>query len=556
MKNRKEKSELNVYSLLKMKRHELSLEQKVLLIKDNSDGHGLSIRKLADKYSISKSSVANILTRRDEYQQDYLNNANKGVKRKLKNDTSKHIDEVLFEWFTAQRAKHIPISGPLLQEKARQIADELGLQPDEFKASNGWLEKFRNRHLIGYRQISGESAGVCATTTEEWKQRLGTIIDEYSDDDIYNADETGLLFKAMPDRSLVLSKEECKGGKRSKERYTVLLCSNWSGSDKLKPLVIGKHSHLLLTNILNRILGKSRQPRCFKGLNISNLPVTWKANRTAWMNAKLFSEWLTEINKVMKKNSRQILLFLDNAPCHPHDLELSNIKFVFFPPNTTSIVQPLDQGVINSFKCHYRRMLVKHIIAQCTMAHSIDQINVTALDAIRWIDEAWKTVTSTTIRNGFSSAGFCSIPSNQHTSDHDIVLTNEDEHQSSIKNLDDLLSHLGMDGNRMSAIELINIDSNIPVFNEWNDNNDLHYEIVNIDSVDNMDDVEDETQINEAPLKLPEALDMLRRLHLFASTEQPELHALISQLETKMTDLYISSKTSKQSCITDFFQKN
>lgn len=83
----------------------------------------------------------------------------------------------------------------------------------------------------------------------------------------------------------------------------------------------------------------------------------------------------------------------------------------------------------------------------------------------------------------------------------------------------------------MSAIELINIDSNIPVFNEWNDNSDLHYEIVNIDSIDNMEDVEEEAEINEPPLKLPEALDMLRCLHLFASTEQPELHAPISQFE-------------------------
>ena len=423
-----------------MKRHELSLEQKISLIKDNNNGNGLSIRTLANNYSVSKSSVANILTRAEEYQQDYLTNTNKGIKRKLKDNTGKHIDEILFEWFTAQRAKHIPISGPLLQEKAREISEELGLLPGEFKASSGWLEKFRNRHMIGYRQISGESGGVCATTTEEWKHRLTTIINGYSDDDIYNADETGLLFKAIPDRSLVLNKEQCKGGKRSKERYTVLLCSNWSGNDELKPLVIGKQSRILLINIFNNILGKSRQPRCFKHLNINKLPVTWKANRTAWMNTKLFSEWLTDINKIMKKNSRQILLFLDNAPCHPVDVQLSNIKLIFFPPNTTSTVQPLDQGVIKSFKCRYRQMFVKHIIAQCTMANSIDQITVTALDAIRWIDEAWNTVTSNTIRNCFRVAGFCSISSDQQTSNNDIVLIDEDENQNSIKHLDDLLS--------------------------------------------------------------------------------------------------------------------
>ena len=48
------------------------------------------------------------------------------------------------------------------------------------------------------------------------------------------------FFKALPDKSFVLKKEEWKGGKRSKERFTVLLCSNWNGSEKLKPLVIGK----------------------------------------------------------------------------------------------------------------------------------------------------------------------------------------------------------------------------------------------------------------------------------------------------------------------------
>ncbi|CAF1689440.1 unnamed protein product, partial [Adineta ricciae] len=159
--------------------------------------------------------------------------------------------------------------------------------PDEFKASNGWLEKFRARHAISFRLISGESASVDHSTVKEWTKRLLTIIEGFDKNDIFNADETGLFYRALPDRSLVLKKEECKGGKKSKERLTILLCTNWSGTEKLKPLVIGR----------------SQRPRCFKNINTSDLPVTWLANCAAWMNLKLFTNWLATLNNRMKRNA-------------------------------------------------------------------------------------------------------------------------------------------------------------------------------------------------------------------------------------------------------------
>lgn len=44
----------------------------------------------------------------------------------------------------------------------------------------------------------------------------------------------------MPNKSLTVKKEECKGGKKSKERITILFCV-CSVGEKLKPLVIGKN---------------------------------------------------------------------------------------------------------------------------------------------------------------------------------------------------------------------------------------------------------------------------------------------------------------------------
>lgn len=123
-----------------------------------------------------------------------------------------------------------------------------------FKASNGWLDKFKNRHGIVFRALCGESAGVDSITVEEWKKRLPTLTASYSIDNVYKADETGLFFKLLPDRSMTLSRDSCKGGKRSKERYTVLLCSNWSGTHKLKPLVIGMYDALPTINGVISIL--------------------------------------------------------------------------------------------------------------------------------------------------------------------------------------------------------------------------------------------------------------------------------------------------------------
>ena len=143
-----------------------------------------------------------------------------------------------------ERSTRAPVSGPVLQQYARKVALDLDGQYD-FKASNEWLNRFRSRYSIKFRAISGEAATVDSDTVVDWKDRLPSITKDYKPRDIYNCDETGLFFKLMPDRSLLLDGEVCKGDKRSKERYTVLLCANWTGTDKLKPVVIGKRIFVL-----------------------------------------------------------------------------------------------------------------------------------------------------------------------------------------------------------------------------------------------------------------------------------------------------------------------
>ena len=74
------------------------------------------------------------------------------------------------------------------------------------------------------------------------------------------------------------------------------------------------------------------------------------------MTGNLFVSWLHEIDAQFQKDNRKVCLLIDNSSCHLKILErdLSNIELVFLPENATSVMQPLDQGVIKNFK-HYNR---------------------------------------------------------------------------------------------------------------------------------------------------------------------------------------------------------
>ena len=269
-------------------------------------------------------------------------------------------------------------------------------------------------------------------------------------------DETACFWQALPDKGFSQKGKQCKGGKKSKKRITVTFIVNAAGGKEGKPIVIWK----------------SENPRCLKWFDKSLLPVEYYSQSKSWMSGEILESVLTKLNHRLASTSRKVLLLMDNAGCHPEDLKdkFSNIKIIFLPANTTSRLQPLDLGIIQSFKVHYRQMLLQYVLARIDQWDSATDVvkTVNILVAIRWVALAWVEVNSETILKCLRKAGILG------TDMADVVACDSTEdpfvEADRCMELQSLINEtMGVDSS-CPANEYVNGDDDLPVCFELNDN--------------------------------------------------------------------------------------
>jgi hypothetical protein len=366
---------------LKRKCNSLTIEEKKLVLEAVDRGDKRK-KEVAAQFKIPGSTLSTILKDRDKILSSPSNA--KKVKR-FRQAEHPELEKCLFTWFVQCREKQVPISGPVLQKKAEQFARKMNIPIENFAASNGWLGNFKKRHDLHFKSVCGESAAVDTEKCDAWKSELPTLLKNYRPEDTFNADETGLFFKCLPNKTLALKNDDCHGGKQSKERITVLLCTNMTGTEKLTPLVIGK----------------SKKLRCF--VNVKSLPLQYMANKKAWMTIEFFDDWLAIVDKKMTAERRKIIILVDNCTAHVVRRELKSVKVEFFPANATSVLQPLDLGIIQNTKVLYRQQIIEKMI------FDIDEGKETSIDlllAFRMLDKAWRKVSPLCIQKCFLKAGF------------------------------------------------------------------------------------------------------------------------------------------------------
>jgi len=288
---------------------------------------------------------------------------------------------------------------------------------------------------------------VQGSTVDSWKERLPEIVAGYKKEDIWNMDESGVFWRALPDKGFGEKRKACKGGKKSKNRLTVAFFVNAAG-EKEKPIVIWK----------------SANPRCLR-----QLPVTYYDQKKAWMTGEIMETVLGKLNARLSHTNRSILLLMDNAGCHPDYLQtkFSNIKTCFLPANTTSKLQPLDLGIIKNFKVHYRRFLLRYVLSKIDECETASEIvnGINLLIAIRWITQAWKMVKAETICKCFRRAGILDAGMEIVSCD----IGDEDPFADIDEELQGLITDIMPESGRCTAQEYINGDCELATCNDMAD---------------------------------------------------------------------------------------
>jgi hypothetical protein len=358
---------------------------------------------------------------------------------------------------------------------------------EPFAASPVWLQGFKRRHGIRQLDIQGEklSGDISAADlyVTEFKRLVATH--DLSPEQIYNADNTGLYWKALPSKTLVSQEEKSAPGHKQ-----------------------------FVTSVREQLWSK-------------NLP-------------------------------ERAMLLLDNAPSHPNDRVLKTsdgrIFVAYLLPNVTSLLQPMDQGVLEAFKRRYWKALLRAVLKEdVDLRESCKKWTIN--DAIFSCSDCWNDIPSVTLRKSWRKL-------------HPDVMgddlnANEPELQTITPEmlLEDIQDPYGFEAvDKDDMGQWLLLDSDQPVYEVKDDATiaaKLSSSAVLPVEKHSDDPTDDEEKVPVKKLSLADALNYAETLLEFLEQQSDSNFSDILTLRKLRTSIKLKrSKKTKQRILTDFFKKD
>ncbi|XP_036407883.1 tigger transposable element-derived protein 1-like [Megalops cyprinoides] len=372
------------------------MKYKIIQLSDN----GNSNTEIARKLGLPRTTVVTILKDKARILEEVKSHAPmQAAYIRQRSGLIAETEKILKVWIDDQTRRRVPVSLAVIQATAKNVFEQLkerhggGSHEETFQASKGWFYRFKSRfQLHNIKCEHGEAPSAEEEPVGDFPRKLAAMVKEggYCARTVFNVDQTGLFWKKMPSRTYISKQENSTPGfKAAMDRLTVLLAANAAGDFRLKPLLVHH----------------AETPRALQGYARSSLPAIWKSNPKALVTSTVFEEWFSvhfvpAVKEYCQANSLafKVMLILDNAPSHSVSIEDfdPNIKVVFLPPNTTSLLQPMEQGVMSLFKAYYLRQTFAQAISAAdkedapTLKEFWKSYNI--LDAVKNIATSWKEI--------------------------------------------------------------------------------------------------------------------------------------------------------------------
>lgn len=385
--------------------------------------NGLSIRAIAEKYNIPKTS----LTR---YVKNKKIPENKGFASVFVSRQIFTLEEesMLCSYLLKACNMHYGLSLKQTKELAYQyaVANNKNI-PNSWKnnncASKDWLVGFLNRNKkLSLRKPEATSL---SRSTSFNKKNVGDFFGKLRDlyeryqfppSSVYNVDETGVTTVQVPGKILAEKGKKQIGKITSGERgvLVTLCCAINAIGNSLPPFFVFPRKR-------------------FKDLMLVNAPAgsAGGASTSGWMNSEIFLEYMKHFAKYAKPSVESpILLIYDNHESHI-SIDVINfakengIVLLTLPPHCSNKLQPLDVAVYSAFKRYYNAAVDSWLVNHPGIPVSIYQV-------AQLVAEAFSPAFSkSNIESGFAKTGiFPFRPSIFDDSDFLCSAVTDREHQT------------------------------------------------------------------------------------------------------------------------------
>ena len=110
---------------------------KYLAFKDLEKG--LTKKNIAEKFNVAQNTLTYWIKQKEDRINKYESGQFRAKRQKLSVGKHDSVDKAAFKWFMNARERHVSTGGHIIRKKPLDFAR--GLNPRDFKASEGWLDR-------------------------------------------------------------------------------------------------------------------------------------------------------------------------------------------------------------------------------------------------------------------------------------------------------------------------------------------------------------------------------------------------------------------------------